>query len=108
MHVSQLLTYSAAGIVVPIVMWLVSKDQSRQARIHGANMMNWLISCIIYMAISGVLTLVLIGFIPLVMFALLSVIFPIVAAVKAHNNEYWRYPMSIQFFDAEVPEESGF
>lgn len=98
MHLSQLLTYSAAGIVVPIVMWLLSKDESREARIHGANMMNWLLSCIIYMVVSGLLCFVVIGIPFFIMFACLSVIFPIVAAIKAHNREYWQYPMAIQFF----------
>lgn len=97
MHLSQLLTYSGLGVIAPIVMWLMSKDESRLARIHGIHMINWMISCFIYVVVSALLSAVLIGIPFLIVFGLLSVIFPIVAAIKANNNEIWEYPMSIKF-----------
>lgn len=101
MHLAQLLTYSVAGIVVPIAMWLISKDRSNVARHHGVCMLNWMISSLIYLSISGILSLVFIGLPVFIFFVCLSVIFPIVAAIKAHNNQIWRYPFSIEFLRAD-------
>ncbi len=97
MHLSQLLNYSALGLIAPIVMWLMSKDESQVARIHGVNMINWMISWAIYMVVSALASTVLIGIPFLIAFSLLGVIFPIVAAVKASNNQIWEYPMAINF-----------
>ena len=100
MHLSQLLTWSGAGIIVPIVMWLMSKDESRIARLHGANMMNWMISSVIYALVCGVLSIVLIGIPLLVILGVLGVVFPIIAGIKANNNEIWEYPLCIRFISA--------
>ena len=72
MHLSQLLSYSVLGIVVPIVMWLISKDDSEVARRQGASMMNWLLSSLIYYAISFVLLLFIIGVPMLIVVGLLG------------------------------------
>jgi len=98
MHLSQLLVASVLGIAVPIVMWLLSKDQSEMARRQGNRMMNWLLSTLIYFAVSAILAFVFIG-IPLGFLVLiLDVVFPIIAAVKASNGELWSYPLAIRFF----------
>ena len=100
MHLSQLLTYSGLGVVAPIVMWLMSKDESRIARIHGANMMNWMISYFIYAMVSGVLTIILVGIPMLIILAILGVVFPVIAGMKANDNEIWEYPLTIRFISA--------
>ena len=48
MHASQLLTWTGVGIVAPFVMWLVSKDQSREANRHGLVILNWMLSSLFY------------------------------------------------------------
>ena len=99
MHLSQLLTYSLLGVVVPIAMWLISKDDSEVARRQGNAMMNWLLSSFIYYIVSGILTMVLIGIPMLIVVAILSIVFPIIAAIKAVDGKQWSYPLSIKFFD---------
>lgn len=104
MYLSQLLHFAAgAGVVIPIVMWVVSKDKNTEADRHGVAIINWMITLFIIMAVSGVLAVVLIGIPILIIYALLSVIVPIVAAVKAANGEHWVYPTSIRFI--KEPEE---
>ncbi|MEL6104714.1 MAG: DUF4870 domain-containing protein [Planctomycetota bacterium] len=98
MHLSQLLSYSVLGIVVPIVMWLISKDDSEVARRQGASMMNWLISSLIYYAVSFVLMFLIIGVPMLIVVGLLGIVFPIIAAIKAVDGKQWSYPLSIKFF----------
>ena len=53
MHASQLLTWTGVGIVAPIVMWLLSKDESRDANRHGLVIVNWMLSSLVYLVISG-------------------------------------------------------
>lgn len=98
MHLSQLLTFSMAGIVVPVVMWILSKDESEVARRQGAAMMNWLVSSLIYALISFLLVFVVIGIPMLIVLAVLQMVFPVVAAIKAQEGTVWSYPMAIRFF----------
>ena len=101
MHLSQLLIVSGAGIVVPIVMWILSKDQSDLARRHGNRMMNWLVSSLIYALVSGLLCFIFIGIPLAIAVVIMDFVFPIMAAVKATNGEIWSYPLAIQFFDED-------
>lgn len=98
MHLSQLLTFSMAGIVVPIVMWILSKDESEMARRQGATMMNWLLSSLIYAVVSFLLVFVVIGIPMLIVLGILQIVFPIIAAIKANEGTVWPYPMAIRFF----------
>ncbi len=98
MHLSQLLVYSLLGIVVPVAMWLASKDESEYASRQGARMINWMISGLIYKAFAGVLCIFLVGIPLLMLLALLDIIFPIIAAIKANQGELWSYPLAIRFF----------
>jgi uncharacterized Tic20 family protein len=86
-----------AGLVAPIVIWQMKKDELPLLDAHGRNAMNWIISEVIYWTISFVLAFVLIGMPMLGILGLLSIIFPVVAAVKANNGVVWKYPMAIPF-----------
>jgi uncharacterized Tic20 family protein len=87
-----------AGVVLPIVMWATNKNDSAIIDAHGKNVFNWFISFLIYTVILVPLCFVIIG-IPL-LFALVicSIVFTIMAAVKANHGTVWSYPMSIRFF----------
>jgi uncharacterized Tic20 family protein len=98
MHISQLLVYGfGIGIVVPIVMWILGKDQSPLVARHGARMMNWIISSFIYGCIIGVLCLLFVGIPLAIVLAILTTVFPVIAAIKANGGEVWSYPMAIKF-----------
>lgn len=98
MHLSQLLWMSGLGIIVPIVMWLLGKEESELVRRNGNRMMNWFLSSLIYAVVFGLLCFVLIGFPLLIVLAILEIVFPIIAAVKCNNGVIWSYPMAIRFF----------
>ncbi len=99
-HLSQFCGYLAplAGLVVPIVLWQIKKDDSPTIDEHGKVVVNWIISALIYGIISGLLCFVAIGIPLLIVLAILAVVFPIVGALKAAGGEVWRYPCSIGFF----------
>ena len=65
---------------------------------HGKVVANWIVSSIIYFAVSVLLIFVLIG-IPLVLLlCFVGVIFPIIGGIKASDGQVWKYPLSITFF----------
>jgi uncharacterized Tic20 family protein len=99
MHLSQFAGYilPLAGIIVPIVMWQMKKDQAPEIDAHGRMIVNALISYFIYIAIAAVLVLILIGIFLLWGIGLLALICPIIGAVEASNGRLWRYPGVIKF-----------
>ena len=102
MHLSQLLTWTVLGIVAPIIMWVVSKDESRDANRHGLMILNWLLSSLVYGLISGILCLVAIGIPMLFVLIALNVIFPIIGAIQASSGKLWEYPLTIRFFNPDA------
>ncbi len=86
-----------AGLVAPIIIWQLKKDELPDIDTHGKNAINWIISHIIYAVVCGILVLVLIGIPLLIALGVVSIIFPIVAAIKANKGEVWKYPMTITF-----------
>jgi len=99
LHLSQLLNIilPPAGIVVPIILWQIKKDEMPALDAHGKMVVNWLISSLIYFVASLILTIVLIGILGLVAFGIMSVVFPIIGGIKANNGEFWEYPLTIKF-----------
>lgn len=87
-----------AGFVLPIILWQVKKDELPAIDAHGKVVVNWLISALIYGAVCGLLTFVLIGLPLLGILGLLSLIFPIIGAIKANEGVLWTYPLSIRIF----------
>lgn len=99
MHVAQFGGYIIpfAGFILPVIMWMINKDRSVNIDLHGKNIINFMISWIIYAVVSGILCVILIGFVMLIAVAAMQIIFIILAAIKASNGEYWKYPLSIEF-----------
>jgi hypothetical protein len=99
LHLSQFLSYliPLAGVVVPLAIWLVKKDQLPGLDTHGRNVMNWLISAFIYAAVGLILAFIGIGFLILLPLGICAIAFPIVGAINASDGKVWRYPLSIRF-----------
>ena len=99
-HLSQFCGYliPLAGLIVPIVLWQVKKNESEIIDKHGRIVVNWIISELIYGLVFVVLVFVLIGIPLLIALGILSIVFPIIGGVKANNGEIWPYPLSIKFF----------
>ena len=99
LHLSSLASYlmPLAGIVLPIVLWNMKKGESPALDRHGREVLNFTMSYLIYGAVCLVLCLALIGFFLLWIWGLLVVVFPVIAAVKAGEGQFWKYPMTIRF-----------
>lgn len=99
LHLSQLANYIVplSGIVAPIVIWQLKKEEFPELDTHGKIVANWLISALIYSIVCLVLLFVLIGLPLLLILGALCIIFPIIGCVKASSGIPWKYPMSIKF-----------
>ncbi|MFZ5651910.1 MAG: DUF4870 domain-containing protein [Bacillota bacterium] len=85
------------NIIVPLVLWLVKKDEYPLVDFHGKEALNFNISMTIYAVISALLGIILIGFILLAVLFVLDIVFIIRATIEANNGEYYRYPLTIRF-----------
>ena len=100
MHLSQLANFllPVAGIIIPIVIWQVKKNELPELDIHGKIIVNWMLGTLIYGVVCFLLVFALVGFVLLPVLAALGIIFPIIGGIKANNGEVWKYPLSIAFF----------
>lgn len=85
------------NLLGPLVIWLIKKNEIPSVDAHGKESLNFQISILIYAIISGILVLVLIGFVLLCAVGLMSLICVIIASVKASNGVPYRYPLTIRF-----------
>ncbi|NNC96272.1 MAG: DUF4870 domain-containing protein [Chitinophagales bacterium] len=99
MHFSQFAGYifPLAGFFVPVFMWASFKNESSLIDQHGKNIINWIISIVIYYVIAGILVVLVIGLLALAILPVISFIFIVIAAVRAADGEVYRYPFTIDF-----------
>ncbi len=99
LHLSMLSGFIVpfAGLVVPIVLWQIKKEELPGIDPHGKNAVNWLISYVIYAAVAFALVFLFIGFILLPIIGIIGIVFPIIAGIKANEGKIWTYPLSIKF-----------
>ncbi len=85
-----------AGLIAPIIIWQIKKEEMPEIDAHGKMATNFIISMIIYSMVCVVLSFFLIGIPLLFALAAIGVIYPIIGGVKANNGELWNYPGVIQ------------
>ena len=85
------------SVVGPLVVWQIQKDKSAYVDYHGKEAVNFQITMAIAFAVSFLLMIVLIGFVLIWILGAVWLVFTIIAAVKANNGEYYRYPLTIRF-----------
>lgn len=100
-HLSQLLNYITGfgGLIVPLVLWTTNRDKIYQMDQQGKSIINFQLSMMIY-AIICIPTIILfggLGFLGLIAVGIVSLIFPIINALKVKNGETPNYPLTIEF-----------
>ena len=83
----------------PLVFWLVKKDELPDVDAHGKESLNFQISMSIYIVVSILLSLLLIGIPVLVGLTIYWIVAVIIASVRANNGELYRYPLAIRFIN---------
>lgn len=81
-------------LIVPIVMWLVRRDQSAYIDDHGREMANVFLTALVLIP---ALIITIIGIPLAIIWAFVTFINFIRGAIAASHGEYFRYPMIIRF-----------
>lgn len=99
-HLSQLITLITGfgSLLLPLVLWLTQKEKVYQMDAHGKNIINFQLSLIVYCLICIPLILLFgLGLLGFVILGVISIVFPIINAIKASRGEAPTYPLSLNF-----------
>ena len=99
-HLSQLLTTftGVGGLIVPLIIWSTQKENVYDMDEQGKGIINFQLSIIVY-AILCIPAIFLfgLGILGLIILGIISLVFPIINAIKASNGETPKYPLSLNF-----------
>ena len=84
------------GVIAPLIIWQIKKDQRPFVDQHGKEALNFQISMLIYFVVAALLWFVCVGMVLVPLVAIADIVFAIIAAVKAANGETYRYPLTIR------------
>lgn len=98
-HLSALAGYiiPVGNIIGPLIFWLLKRDQHPFVNEQGKESLNFQISVLIYALLAGLLCIVFIGLLLLPLIGIGSLVFIIIASVRANAGESYRYPLTIRF-----------
>lgn len=85
------------GFIGPLIIWLVKKDDDPFIDGQGKEALNFQITVLIAMIVSGLLSFVCIGFVLMPAVWIADLVFCIIASIKASSGQAYRYPLSIRF-----------
>ncbi len=85
------------SVIGPLIVWQMKKDEFGFVNDQGKEAVNFQISIVIYTLVSGLLCLTCIGIFLLPVVGVFYLVFLLIAAVKANNGEYYRYPLIFRF-----------
>jgi hypothetical protein len=92
-HVSLFL---GVGFLLPLIVFLVKKDESPWLGAQAREVLNFHISLVIYGFICGLLCFVLIGIPLLILLGLFASICSIIGAIRAAEGVLYHYPVTIR------------
>ena len=84
-----------AGLIVPILLWQMKKDELPGIVPHAHVVINWMVTSLVYGLICFVLMFVLVGIFGFIALAIATIIFAIVGGLKANEGVLWEYPGTI-------------
>lgn len=93
-HLSALL---GVGFILPLVVYLIKKDEAGPAAAHAKEVLNFHISLFVYAVCSIPLVFIGVGIVLFMLIALGSLVCAVVAAIKASEGVLYRYPACIRF-----------
>ena len=84
------------GIIAPLVIYFIKKDESAYVAAQAKESLNFQISILIYAIVAIPLCFILVGFLILGAVAIGSLVFVIMATIKASEGKMFRYPLTIR------------
>ena len=83
-------------MIDPLIVWTVKKEESEFIAYHGKGVLNFQLTVIIALLVSGLLSLILIGFLLMAIVGITAIILTLIASIKASEGEYYKYPFSLK------------
>ncbi len=87
----------AGSIILPLVIWLLKRDEHPFIDDQGKEALNFQITLILYWVVAGILVLLLVGFLLFLLIPLYQILMIAIAAVKSRAGDRYRYPFIIRF-----------
>jgi len=85
------------GFIGPLIIYLILDENAYFAKRHAREALNFQINAFIWIGISSILCLILIGWLLLPVALLITFICSVLAAIKASDKEEYRYPFTYRF-----------
>ena len=92
-HLLGLFSY----FIGPLIIFLIYKDKKDFVYENARHSLNFQISLMIYVLISGIMILLLIGILLLWALSIFALVVIIIASVKSYQGEIYKYPLEIEF-----------
>jgi len=102
-HLSALSVYIGipfGNVLGPLVIWLLKRDESSYVDEQGREAINFHMSMMIYVIVATMFSFIIIGIPFLIALFISSIVFSIIAAVKASDGVAYRYPMTIRLLQS--------
>ncbi|WP_445957361.1 DUF4870 domain-containing protein [Yeosuana sp.] len=99
-HLSQLATFLTGfgGLLIPLIIWVTQKEKVYNMDEQGKRIVNFQLSLILYAIICIPFILLLgLGILGLIAIGIISIVVPIINAIKTSNGESPTYPLSLNF-----------
>lgn len=94
--VAHMLPIVSLPVLGPLFIWMIKRDEDAFVEEHSREALNFQISVAIYLIVSSILMVLIIGFLLIPIVLIGALVFAILASVKASNSEPYRYPLSIR------------
>ena len=85
------------SFIPALIGYLILKDKGPFVREHTATALNFQITMLIAYVVGSILVFLIIGIFVLIAVWVVTIIFSIMAAVKANQGQPYTYPLSIKF-----------
>jgi uncharacterized Tic20 family protein len=82
-----------------LIVWLLKKDESPYLGEQAREALNFQITLLIAYVVSGILVVILVGFLLIWLVWVANIIFSIIAAIAASKGENYRYPFSLRLIN---------
>jgi uncharacterized Tic20 family protein len=95
--VAMVVSAGTLGFVASLVIYLVYRERGPFVRAHAANAVNVQLTALIGLIVSGILMVVLVGFITYPIVVVAAVVLHAIAAMRANAGEWYDPPFTIRF-----------
>ena len=93
---SHLSAFFGVGFILPLIVYLAMRKESEYVACNAREALNFHISLLIYGLCCVPLIFILIGIPLLILLGLGSLVFAIIAAVKASDGQCYHYPLTFR------------